>query len=1495
MTQSRNAIGNLIARYNSVLTRCNILNSEIMKKIASTTVSTCFIFLGCLSGADAWAADLTVTSGDTVNIQTSTQYDKIIIKKNGTLEMIDWCEPKATTLINSGALIGNTYWGNIYTETYTNDNGTLTGDVNIYVDNFTNKSGIFKTNNFNGNIREKTPLASNRTLTNNATFIHNDWSTINFDTVINNINKVNVSQWGDPIETGTESLTLDNGILDVGTVNNTKGLIDINGGTLLADTINNSTAVNVDKTTQTATGSYIKVDGGTLGSDKTTVNNSGFILVGGGNVNAKEWKNETSATTKLNGGTANITTLNNAATFYVNSGNVKLTATKLNNTAGFFEINAGDVNITSIENEGSGKFIMNNGTLQTDIINNTSIFALSGGKTTGLTAPSVTTINNGTYATSQLTTGKDDRQFLVNNGALQATTFVNYETFKINNNWYDTNSDNIVDTRGASHVTIDTLTTHAGSYVGINGNQVYGFDTPATSDDIGQSTTLDLATAQANVTVKNAFINNGEFHTNSGGYAVFGNTFANNTVLDIHGTPWRGYAGSGTPNDGAYANTVVAVNDNFTNGNSSSTGAGNGDGTTGNTEYSSNIDITSGGKLYVDGVFYNDRGSLKIANLGSVLEVTGDYISGSYGESFFHIASGYKDIPPSSYNPAANNPKDKETAAIIGGNFYNKEGTVEVHNADTSLTVNGDKGFYNGTDSTQGTVHTMTGATLKVSKGDFTNTNGVVGVHGGTIDVFGTFINNRDVEVPRDADHTGVSETVHILDGGLLKANTLAHNVGDMGIYNKGKAKFTTANSKKDTVINVHGGGTFTANKGALDGTFTVAQSETITKNNPPIITDKGKFIKSGLATDILSMSNKIVNKGTITVNNGGLVLEGLADAGSIAHPTTTAKQDVYKNYAGHFVTEGDVIVNGKNAYLKLDGDIDKGKLDIEALKSLITEGYATSNSQLDSVTMQQASVLFYDGVGIVLAGNDAKLIVSNTAPVTSSNSVHFGDGTLFKFNGHDYDRTNATITIDGAAGSIDISSTSKFFATNLIANKFYTIIENVDASAKTELANSGWAKSINGQDSLHRMIKDVRIEYVANGTHPNGTTDNQYKSSTNDIVLAAGGINDENFGVDEGIFESMKDLWEKEKNDKGGDNAGNGFVSDAASETVIPDDKEAGKTLESATNAAISGGVVHLTTDASNIMSQAVNVRMDGLHADSGGYTEDISATDWGIWAIPLYQQSQVRNIDIGKTTGGYDGWLAGVVAGIDRKKDEWTLGVALGIGIGEMESTDNFVDTDTDMDFWSAIAYAAYHKNRFEWKADFTYTNAASEITQANPYNLIAVAPIRADVDGQIFSIGTQISYKIIDDDVDVTPHIGLRYRAYRQDGYTTNIDGRELFDVKYADMDTLLLPVGVLLSTDFIWNEWLLTPRMDLTYTAFFGDTAINNYFGFAGSGDDVDAFGTVEMQSDILDDHMLSLSVGCGAKKDKWSFGLDFDFQRSENREAQAVFARVAYRW
>ncbi|MFI3271583.1 MAG: hypothetical protein R3Y11_05690 [Pseudomonadota bacterium] len=1002
--------------------------------------------------------------------------------------------------------------------------------------------------------------------------------------------------------------------------------------------------------------------------------------------------------------------------------------------------------------------------------------------------------------------------------------------------------------------------------------------------------------------------------------------------------------------DGEAGNTVVYVDGNFTN-NSQRYDA----------EYASmeeyTVHLASGALLYVTGYFDNQDGTIHIDNGGSQLYV-GEYFTNN---DSLYITDG------------AN--------VTVVDDFTNTNGLVAVYNSATDKDTAASSLNVGGTFSNSAKVTIYSGANVTVAY-DFDNINGLVTLYNSatdkdaaatSLDVGGTFTNSSEVTIysganvtAKDFNNTNGSVTLYDKDttlnvgdtftnsstvtvhAGTVTANTFKNESGSLTLYNQGTATFVKANSVASTSITVYGGGTFTAQNGDIDGTFTIGSGYSYEDNGITYtvvngvlqktgdaadlltllslysygdvdiqggilaissgynsgttsvfnIDDDASFIKEGDATDTMIISNILVNQGTLTVSGGGLNLESLSYAGDVAEENGSLNETIYTTYTGNFVSEGAVIVSGTTSYLKLDGTADDGALDNEALNSLIEEGYATSNSTHTDVTMNQASVLFYDGVGIVLVGEDAQLVVTSNSDMDTStinNSVYFDDDTLFKFNGHSYDRENAVITIVGddgeanTAGSISISSTANFLATNLIHDTYYTIIENVDDDAKAALEASGWFGDINNNGSLDHMIEDVEILYVASDTNTYGD------SSTNDIVLVTGGVTDTNFGDDEEIFDSMQVLWEEGENDKESDNAGTGFVSDAADKTEIPDVEEAAKTLESATNVAITGGVVQLTTDASDIMSQAVNLRIDGLHADAGGYVEDISATDWGLWAIPLYQQSQVRNIKVGTTTGGYDGWLAGVVAGIDRKKDEWTLGVALGIGIGEMKSTDNFADTETDIDFWSAIAYAGYHKERFEWKADFTYTNASSEIRQENPYHLISMSDIRADVDGQLFSLGTQVSYKIIDDDVDVTPHIGFRYRAYRQGSFNSTIDGRGLFHVESADMDTYLLPVGVLISTDFQYTMWLITPRLDLVYTAFFGDTSINNYVGLTGSGADVDAFGTAKMQSDVLDDYMLSLGIGCGAKKDEWSLGLDLDFQKSENREAQAIFARVAYRF
>lgn len=1072
-------------------------------------------------------------------------------------------------------------------------------------------------------------------------------------------------------------------------------------------------------------------------------------------------------------------------------------------------------------------------------------------------------VDGGIVGDKNITTVNNNGHFLIGGGEVYAKEWNNTgtSTLKINSGTLEIAE---LNNEGSSQiyiyggsVSVDTVKNNASITIANSGSTFTSSTiTNGTSQNSGASFTIDN-----NAVLKATnFGNYANLYINSGSIATI------NTLTTYYGSSISINANQDTSNSVDLTSTpTLTVSTAFTN---------NGD-----------FDITTGGYAVFENGFTNNY----VLNVHTINDDSSD-INGAVASTVVYV---YGDFTNNYYGAASGDTIDDYTVHVasggllyVTGNFYNDEGIVQIDNATSALYVDGN--FTNGTSTTTSTVSVNEDAQLIVGNNsdniisNFTNTNGFIGLHGGDMTVEGTLTNDTADWHPTDESHLDEEETIHVHDG-TLTATTFQNNAGSLGIYEDGTAKFVTVNSVSGTAINIYGGGTLEVQNGLIEDTFTIGNDyETV---------EDGKLLKTGSATDTLTITNILVNEGLINITNGGLIVKDLIYAGDVASDSGSLNKGTYDTYSSNFVSEGAVVVSGSSSYLQL------GELSTAGLHSLLNTGYATTEGDHHGddteFTVQQASVLFNEGVGIVLVGDHAQLILTNDTTTTSTNTVDFGGNTLFKFNGHGFDRENAAITIVGGddentAGDIYISSSSAFLATNLVHDTYYTIVENVANYSQEKLDSTGWYTSI-AAGSLDRMLEDAELLYVPS------TNDAYGDSDTDDIVLVSGAVTDKNFGVDDEIFESMKDLWEEGENDKESDNAGTGFLSDAADKTEIPDDKEAGKTIESATNVAITGGVVQLTTDASDIMSQAVNLRIDGLHADSGGYAEDISATDWGLWAIPLYQQSQVRNIKIGVTSGGYDGWLAGVVAGIDRKKDEWTLGVALGIGIGEMESTDDFVNTNTDMDFWSAIAYAGYHKNRFEWKADFTYTNASSEIRQENPYHLVSMSDIRADVDGQLFSLGTQVSYKIIDDDVDVTPHIGFRYRAYRQDSFNSTIDGRGLFHVENADMDTYLLPVGVLISTDFLYNQWLITPRLDLVYTAFFGDTAINNYVGLTGSGADVDAFGTAKMQSDVLDDYMLSLSIGCGAKKDKWSLGLDFDFQRSENREAQAVFARIAYRF
>ncbi|MFI3271584.1 MAG: hypothetical protein R3Y11_05695 [Pseudomonadota bacterium] len=245
MLQTRNAIGNLIARYQSVLHHCNVLNARSIKKIASTVVIACFIFCMCGLGT-AWGEYLPVGGWDTA-APTVTTKDSDYTNENGS----------TVTVAPTGIL-------NI-TGTFTNEGG------NAYVD-------------ANG-----TPYWDDASV-----YIYSN-------------------------DNGTGTLTAD-------TVDNKDGVLIVSGGTLNATTINNSTQVETvtesDKTTEaddsenttdlySTTGSIIWLNGGTIGTTETIINNSGTFLVDAGTVNAIEWNNKSTGYAKIGGGTINITTFTN--------------------------------------------------------------------------------------------------------------------------------------------------------------------------------------------------------------------------------------------------------------------------------------------------------------------------------------------------------------------------------------------------------------------------------------------------------------------------------------------------------------------------------------------------------------------------------------------------------------------------------------------------------------------------------------------------------------------------------------------------------------------------------------------------------------------------------------------------------------------------------------------------------------------------------------------------------------------------------------------------------------------------------------------------------------------------------------------------------------------------------------------------------------------------------------------------------------------------------
>ncbi len=381
---------------------------------------------------------------------------------------------------------------------------------------------------------------------------------------------------------------------------------------------------------------------------------------------------------------------------------------------------------------------------------------------------------------------------------------------------------------------------------------------------------------------------------------------------------------------------------------------------------------------------------------------------------------------------------------------------------------------------------------------------------------------------------------------------------------------------------------------------------------------------------------------------------------------------------------------------------------------------------------------------------------------------------------------------------------------------------------------------------------------------------------------------------------------------DENSPNAGVRFVSRALSDDRIgrTNARLATSTLEGAAQLSAVGAVQATTMSAANAGACAVaarssmalpgrdSSRLQAVQLDSNGKVQPsgLSAGDetpslrngLGLWIMPLYQADNVWGMKSGEFKSGWNSSLGGLALGADWTFDNmFRLGATFNLGGGYAKSSGDFAGTDNRFNFWGVGIYGAWSHGGFGLSADAGYTANSSSLDQDLPAAM-GMPRLEADVTSHAWHAGLKAEYRFSFGDLDVIPHIGVRYMNVATDKYDVESGGGTVFEVDRAMQDIWTFPLGV----EFAYgiesgSGWKFTPRLDLGVVPAAGDVHARSKTRIPGVNSQAD------MKMQVVDYVTFDGGLGFDLAKDSFSLGVSYNLQASEHRTGHSVSATLRY--
>ena len=327
-------------------------------------------------------------------------------------------------------------------------------------------------------------------------------------------------------------------------------------------------------------------------------------------------------------------------------------------------------------------------------------------------------------------------------------------------------------------------------------------------------------------------------------------------------------------------------------------------------------------------------------------------------------------------------------------------------------------------------------------------------------------------------------------------------------------------------------------------------------------------------------------------------------------------------------------------------------------------------------------------------------------------------------------------------------------------------------------------------------------------------------------------------------------------------------------------------------------GGAVQGVQLVSASSVDAMNLRLGfgkGANMElTSGIARASSLERNSLWLNPIYRNYKAKDYDAQGREYGSDIELYGAILGLDHYEDGNSrllagtgleglrFGAMFSVGAGDAQGKNAGQGISNDMSFYSLGVFAGLDLGRnVKLVANLSYAEVNNDLSAwagVADWNMMTSS---TDSSNWNVGVGAQVTLQALKSQVEITPHLSLRYHRVALDDYEVAIDGTKVAENSMQDMNMWSVPLGVSFARDFITDQWQLRPAFDLTISANFGDTDMYSRTRF--------------YCTQVIDNFTYSVTTGIALKHNsgKFSAVLNVGYNGSLHAEDYMINGQLNY--